>query len=1126
METHYDIFISFKNSDKDGNKTEDRELAYKLYEFLKSKNLKIFFSEATLKEIGSGAWQKDIKEALKVSKIFIALGTNEEYFKSEWVQWERTTFLTRKEDDISKAIYSYIAPPINIGKLPKDIEYFECFEDTKEDEFERLYSFISNHLARYFHRIDENIFIDDKASNPYKGLNSFEYKDRENYYGREKESKALAKIVQSSRLFTLLGASGSGKSSFICAGILPLIKKDTIKVVSFRPLNNPFKNLALIFISTLYPDKIEQLEKTKELTQKLQNGNVSSIELVEMFLKETQAKKLYLIIDQFEELFTMTKEPKIRNAFLDQLLNLIESSLSITVVISMRSDFLSHISYYQPFNDAFNQNHSSSLGLLDVENIKKVIAEPAKKLAVSFQDGLIDTIVKEITNQAGQLPLLEFALKELWETKVGRVISFESLKKIGGISHSISHYADDVYECHLENQDSIKRILINLVTIGRGTEDTKKVAKIEEFKDKDRDTITLLANERLIVTDEDEIEIVHEALIREWKQLKEWIDEYRDFLQWQERVREDRVFYEEKGNKEEDLLKDSKLLVAKDFLENYSEYISDKDRIFVNKSINIEKQKKRNRWLFIGSIFIFLLGIIWFVLEMKNEAQKAEKNASKSLYKEKKARAFADRKNKSFALLTKTTISTLIQTKNSKLLEYYIKAIVDSGEKEIILDMLTELINNNATMYPNQNEYLNQNLTTMTKDEIIKLLEKLITKRIEIANPNRDILLHYWEYSLKKPNSIYPLQYLSDTYRGINKRNNDWIELKLRKKLFYMNEQKLNSSSKIYESRLKKELTDNLKRIFQLQKNINPKFISKLYQKHLTLIESLKLEYFTTYFSIKTNLYLGYAEERKYNKAIKILTMLIDENNKRNPKKNLEYLYYMKSKYQIMTKKYKDALLTIESYQKPNSSRLQRNLAHAYLLLGNVNKAKTIYSSLNIYAIQKDFKMFIQKGIKSNKFEKIIGFLGIKFSFGLYISKLSNLQFTKMTLTGKKIYKENQSIEFTIDTMGEVGYLYVIYLEKNGTTVILYPNKKSLALILNGKYSFPRDFGNMNIRATKDCKKCEKDETKIYTILTKKPILDIHNITEKELKNFSSKPKSVDTSKANVHFGMIQFFVK
>ena len=96
METNYDIFISFKNSNKDGKKTEDRELAYKLYKFLKSKNLKIFFSEATLEELGADSWGDEIENALRASKIFIALGTKEEYFYTYWLQKERTTFLTLK----------------------------------------------------------------------------------------------------------------------------------------------------------------------------------------------------------------------------------------------------------------------------------------------------------------------------------------------------------------------------------------------------------------------------------------------------------------------------------------------------------------------------------------------------------------------------------------------------------------------------------------------------------------------------------------------------------------------------------------------------------------------------------------------------------------------------------------------------------------------------------------------------------------------------------------------------------------------------------------------------------------------------------------------------------------------
>jgi hypothetical protein len=350
MEKDYEIFISFKNSGR------DRELAYKLYKFLKSKNLKIFFSEATLEELGADSWGEEIEDALRASKIFIALATEEEYFYSYWLQRERTTFLTLKRDDKSKAIYSYIAPPITTQNLPDDIRGFECFEDTKADEFERLYSFISNHLFRYFQRVKDNEFLDKEMLNPYKGLFHFTYEDKENYFGREKESKEIADRLKESRFFTLLGASGSGKSSLLFAGILPLIREEGVAILDFRPQDKPFRNLANIFIPTLYQDELLQIEKKEELTKKLQNGDIKLENLTEHYFEKAKIERLYIIIDQFEELFTLTKESKIKNLFLDQLLRLIESNLNATVIISLRADFLSFASYHEPFNHAINQN--------------------------------------------------------------------------------------------------------------------------------------------------------------------------------------------------------------------------------------------------------------------------------------------------------------------------------------------------------------------------------------------------------------------------------------------------------------------------------------------------------------------------------------------------------------------------------------------------------------------------------------------------------------------------------------------------------------------------------------------------------------------------------------------------
>ena len=493
----------------------------------------------------------------------------------------------------------------------------------------QAYATPSRYLREIWKELPEAIFESFNDNNPYKGLNSFEYKDRHNYYGREKESQEIVERLKKTKLFTLLGASGSGKSSLIYAGILPLIEEDGVKILSFRPLSEPFKNLASVFIPTLYPDKLEQIEQSEKLTRKLINSDIELDNLVQRFLEDTKAKHLYLIIDQFEELFTLTKEQEYRNQFFEQLLTLIYSELNVTLLISMRADFLSHISFYEPFNKAYNHHPSQMLSLLSHENLKRIIEEPAKKKGVTFQDGLVDRIIEEIEHEAGQLPLLEFALEQFWANKKGRIISHAVLDEMQSISHSISHYADKIYKSHPDYQASIEKVLIKLVNPGSGTVDTRRIASLDEFDKEARETITLLANERLVVTEDGNIDIIHEALIREWQRLQEWINKYRDFLVWEKRLRDDRKFYMDNGEKKEDLLRDSMLSNAEKFLKSHAKYIAPLDREFVKESIKNSNKKKRNKILLIASLFLFLLGVIVVVWNSRNDVKRSSEELSK-----------------------------------------------------------------------------------------------------------------------------------------------------------------------------------------------------------------------------------------------------------------------------------------------------------------------------------------------------------------------------------------------------------------------------------------------------------------------------------------------------------------
>ena len=139
---------------------------------------------------------------------------------------------------------------------------------------------------------------------------------------------------------------------------------------------------------------------------------------------------------------------------------------------------------------------------------------------------------------------------------------------------------------------------------------------------------------------------------------------------------------------------------------------------------------------------------------------------------------------------------------------------------------------------------------------------------------------------------------------------------------------------------------------------------------------------------------------------------------------------------------------------------------------------------------------------------------------------------TSLGLKGRSEYRENEPIEFVIDTGDAEGYLYVIYLDNAGKTGLLYPNAKSPEAEMGGAYLFPRDFGGMNIRATKDCVGCKEDKTTVYVLLSKEPIVDIKKITKKELLSFtSSKGLKMDLNEnnapsANLNVGVVEFVVK
>ncbi|BAY87695.1 WD-40 repeat-containing protein (plasmid) [Calothrix parasitica NIES-267] len=271
------------------------------------------------------------------------------------------------------------------------------------------------------------------------------------------------------------------------------------------------------------------------------------------------------------------------------------------------------------------------LAPMNHQELQDVIEEPAKILGVKFESGLVERILEAVEKEPGNLPLLEFALKQLWEKQQNGYITHQAYEEIGGVEKALAVYAEEEYEKLSEDdKQKAQRMFIQLVRPGEKTEDTRRIATLVEVGDDNWKLATRLADSRLVVTGRDEtsdiqtVEVVHEALIQEWTTLRQWINANRDFRIWQERLK-GRMYEWEDNNKDEgSLLRGLPLAEAKDWLHKRGDELSNNERNFIEQSIALlkkerEQQQRRRRFTILGltsflAVAMTLAGIIGYQL--------------------------------------------------------------------------------------------------------------------------------------------------------------------------------------------------------------------------------------------------------------------------------------------------------------------------------------------------------------------------------------------------------------------------------------------------------------------------------------------------------------------------------
>ncbi|MEH1850167.1 MAG: AAA family ATPase, partial [Nostoc sp.] len=441
--------------------------------------------------------------------------------------------------------------------------------------------------------------------NPYQGLSAFGEEDAAFFFGREILVNSLVQATHQEPLVAVIGPSGSGKSSVVFAGLIPQLRGEGSWLIeSFRPSNQPFYQLASALVRQLEPEigETEKLRSAVGLSADMQQGKVTLQQVVSRIRERSSDKRFLLFADQFEELYTLCQKEE-QERFTDMLLKAIHQK-SLTLVFTLRADFYGYVLSYRPFRDALQEFTPQLVSSMSREELQAAIALPAQKLEVQLEGQLQERILDDVGLEPGNLPLLEFALTRLWSKQQNRMLTHQAYTEIGGVKKALANHAEQIYrQLGQTEQKQAQRIFVQLVRPGEGTEDTRRLATRKEVGEENWGSVSYLAGyqARLVVTgrddksEEDTVEVVHEALIREWITLREWMNANRQFRVWQERLK---VTMQEWKNSNHDsgaLLRGVPLTVAEDWLHKRASEMTQEERDFIQASASQRDREKQER---------------------------------------------------------------------------------------------------------------------------------------------------------------------------------------------------------------------------------------------------------------------------------------------------------------------------------------------------------------------------------------------------------------------------------------------------------------------------------------------------------------------------------------------------
>ena len=413
---------------------------------------------------------------------------------------------------------------------------------------------------------------------PYKGLSRFEVADADYFFGRDRLIASLVASLATSAFIGIVGASGSGKSSLARAGLLAALGRDSLPGSSAWPVH------------VLRPggDPVGRLER-----------EFGGLDLDAAARREVASlpagTRMVIVVDQFEEMFTVCADDEARTAFIDALTDLEVQDSPAVVVLTLRADYYGACAAHPALARLLERNQVL-VGAMSPPELRAAIVEPAHRVGLMVEPALVDTIVRDVADQPGMLPLVSTALLETWTFTDGATMSVGAYERAGGVQGALARLADRTYDSFApDEQAAVRRAFLRLAQLGEGNDDVSRRAARRELGS-DRVTnvvVDVLITARLLTADESTVEVAHEALLREWPRLRGWLEQDRDGRRIHRHLTDAALQWDADGRDPSALYRGARLGNATEWATTHDDDVNELEREFLDASVELDQQEVR-----------------------------------------------------------------------------------------------------------------------------------------------------------------------------------------------------------------------------------------------------------------------------------------------------------------------------------------------------------------------------------------------------------------------------------------------------------------------------------------------------------------------------------------------------